>query len=161
MFNFLKKKAGDTKEIQIKSVVDGELFNIGEVNDDVFSQNMLGDGVAFRCNEDTIDVVAPVDGELTVVFPTGHAFGITTKDGVEVLVHIGIDTVEANGDGFVLKGFKQGDAVKTGDVIETVDMKKLRQSYDMSIMLIVTNANGKIINFIEPKIVEKGDSITK
>ncbi|MBQ1341064.1 MAG: PTS glucose transporter subunit IIA, partial [Erysipelotrichaceae bacterium] len=76
-------------------------------------------------------------------------------------VHCGIDTVNANGDGFKLQGKKQGDVVKAGDPIVRVDLKKLSANYDMSTMLIITNANGKEIAFVEPKEVKRGEPVIK
>ncbi|HCV54846.1 MAG TPA: PTS glucose transporter subunit IIA, partial [Erysipelotrichaceae bacterium] len=73
--------------------------------------------------------------------------------------HIGINTVEANGDGFKVLNFKQGDEVKAGDPIVTVDFKKLGAKYDMSTMLIVTNANGQTITFRQPGDVKRGESV--
>ena len=84
---------------------------------------------------------------------------MTANNGVEVLIHCGIDTVNANGDGFKLLGKKQGDAVKAGDPIVEADIKKLSKNYDMSTMLIITNANDKEIEFIEPQNVTRGQSV--
>ncbi len=83
------------------------------------------------------------------------------KNGAELLVHCGVNTVEANGDGFRLLKKKQGDTVKAGDPIVEVDLKKLSSKYDMSTMLIVTNANGTTITFAEPCHVNRGDSVIK
>lgn len=149
-------KAGDDA---IVAVADGELMDITSVSDPVFAQKVLGDGAAFRFETDSVTVCAPASGTLTVLFPTAHAFGVTMKNGVELLVHIGINTVEANGDGFKILNFKQGDEVRAGDPIVTVDLKKLGARYDMSTMLIVTNANGKKITFRQPGDVRRGESI--
>ena len=88
MFSFFGKKK---QEDGIVALAKARMFPIEEVKDQVFSQKLMGDGVAFELEED--QVCAPVSGELTAMFETGHAFGILTKDGMEVLVHIGIDTV--------------------------------------------------------------------
>ena len=85
----------------------------------------------------------------------------TANNGVELLIHCGIDTVNANGDGFRLLKKKQGDTVKAGDPIVEVDLKKLSAKYDMSTMLIVTNANGREIAFIDPAEVKRGESVIK
>ena len=95
------------------------------------------------------------------MFPTGHAFGVSGNNGVEILVHIGIDTVNAKGDGFRLGNFNQGDKVRAGDAIVNIDMKRLSKVYDMSTMLIITNSNNQEINFIKPQQVTKGQSILK
>ena len=92
----------------IYSPVEGKCLDIVDVNDDVFSGKMMGDGVAVVPKTNV--VCSPSDGELTMVFPTKHAFGVTMSNGVDVLVHIGIDTVNLNGVGF--KAFKKmGDKV--------------------------------------------------
>ncbi|MBQ3384533.1 MAG: PTS glucose transporter subunit IIA [Erysipelotrichaceae bacterium] len=170
LFDFLKKK--EVKEDvalepitvddeAIVALADGKVFDIAEVADPVFSQKMMGDGVAFSFTGDKTVLCAPANGTLTVLFPTGHAFGITANNGVEILVHCGIDTVNANGDGFKLLGKKQGDVVKAGEPIVQVDLKKLSANYDMSTMLIITNANGKEIAFVEPKEVKRGEPVVK
>lgn len=143
----------------IVAMADGHLIDVSGVSDPVFAQKMMGESVAFRYDGDKVTVCAPASGELTACFPTGHAFGITMADGVEVLVHIGIDTVNANGDGFRLRGKKQGDKVKAGDAIVDVDLKKLGAKYDMSTMLIITNPNGKIMRFVAPQDVKRGQSV--
>lgn len=163
MFGLFKKAAGKTsdgaKDDRIVALADGTMFPIEEVKDEVFSQKMLGDGVAFRYEGDTVTLCAPAGGTLSALFPTGHAFGITMGNGVELLIHVGIDTVSANGDGFKLLGAKQGDKVKAGDPIIQVDLKKLRERFDLSTMLILSNANGKSIRFMEPGEVTKGQEV--
>ncbi len=146
-------------EPYIAAVMDGEMVDISTVPDEMFAEKMLGDGVAFLSEKDTVEVHSPVEGTLSVVYPTGHAFGITTPSGVEILVHIGIDTVKSEGDGFKTGSFKEGDTVKVGDPIVTVDQKKLREKYNMSVMLIVTEDQGKEITFKEPGMVSCGDNI--
>ena len=144
----------------IVAIADGQLFDVHTVSDPVFAQEMMGKSIAFKYNADKAILCSPVNGTLSVLFPTGHAFGLLANNGVEVLVHIGIDTVNTKGDGFkILK--KQDDKVKAGDPIVEVDIKKLSQNYDMSTMLIITNPNDKDINFIEPQEVKRGQSIIK
>ena len=170
LFDFLKKKPVQEEVVlepitvddeAIVALADGKIFDITEVSDPVFAQKMMGDGIAFKFEGNKTVLCAPANGTLTVLFPTGHAFGITANNGVEILVHCGIDTVNANGDGFKLQSKKQGDTVKAGDPIVRVDLKKLSANYDMSTMLIVTNANGKEISFVEPKEVKRGESVIK
>lgn len=116
------------------------MFPLEEVNDEVFSRKMMGDGAAFELYED--QVCAPVSGELVAMFPTGHAFGIRRDDGVEILVHIGIDTVKLEGSGFNVV-LQQGARVQAGQPVVRVDREYVkRQGYDLSTMLIVTNAGG-------------------
>ncbi len=147
------------EKTQIGALIDGELIDITTVPDDMFAGKLLGDGVAFLSDADTVTVASPADGVLSAVYPTGHAFGITTASGVEMLVHIGIDTVKANGDGFTIGSFKQGEIVKKGNPIVTVDQKKLRDHYNLSIMLIVTNPQNQEITFKAPGTVKCGESI--
>ena len=166
MFNFFKKKEELKNNIivnddAIVAIADGQLIDVSTVPDPVFAEKMMGDSVAFTYDGDKVVLCSPANGELSVLFPTGHAFGITTKHGVELLVHCGVNTVEANGDGFKILSKKQGDSVKAGDPIVEVDLKKLRAKYNMSTMLVVTNANTQSIQFIEPTTVKLGQSIIK
>lgn len=164
IFNKLKKgeAKGNHKEIdtEIVAMAAGELIDVSTVSDPVFAGKALGDSIAFLYKEEQVTICAPATGELSVVFPTGHAFGIKMDNGVELLVHIGINTVEAQGNGFAMHK-KQGDRVSKGDEIVTVDLKKLRDSYDMATMLIVTDNNGQEISFIDAGEVQKGQPVVK
>ncbi|MBE6104680.1 MAG: PTS glucose transporter subunit IIA [Erysipelotrichaceae bacterium] len=145
----------------IVAIADGELIDIKSVPDPVFAEEMMGKSTAFKYNKDKVTLCSPANGTLGVLFPTGHAFGIVTNEGVEILIHCGVDTVNANGDGFKLLKKKQGDTVKAGDPIVEVDIKKLSANYDMSTMLIITNPNEKVFEFIEPQAVKRGQSVVK
>lgn len=145
----------------IVAIADGELIDIKTVPDPVFAEEMMGKSTAFKYNKDKVTLCSPANGTLGVLFPTGHAFGIVTNEGVEILIHCGVDTVNANGDGFKLLKKKQGDTVKAGDPIVEVDIKKLSATYDMSTMLIITNPNEKEYEFIEPQAVKRGQSVVK
>lgn len=121
----------------IVAITEGDLLPLTEVNDETFSKKMLGDGVAFKLDSDFI--CAPANGQLTTLFPTGHAFGITTKEGIELLVHIGIDTVNLKGEGFDVL-VEQGEEVRAGEPIVRVDREKITAAgYDLTTMLILTN----------------------
>ncbi len=169
LFDFFKKKEEpavvlepiEVSDDAIVALADGKMIDISTVNDPVFAQKMMGDGVAFQLEGNKAILCSPANGTLTVLFPTGHAYGVTANNGVEILIHCGIDTVNANGDGFKLCGKKQGDAVKAGDPIVEVDLKKLSANYDMTTMLIITNPNEKTITFAEPKDVKRGESVLK
>ena len=149
----------NAQDTDIVAIADGKMIDVTTVSDPVFAQKMMGESVAFQYDNDKVTLCSPANGTLSVLFPTGHAFGVTMKNGVELLVHCGVNTVEANGEGFELLGKKQGDLVKAGDPIVEVNIKKLSKKYDMSTMLIVTNANGMIVNFIGPKDVKRRDRI--
>ena len=143
----------------IVAMAAGEVIDVTSVSDPVFAEQVMGKSAAFRYAGDKVILCSPANGELSVLFPTGHAFGVTMKDGVELLVHCGVNTVGANGDGFRLLGKQQGDTVKAGEPIVEVDLKKLSARYDMSTMLIVTEANGKDIDFIKSGKVTRGQTV--
>ncbi len=145
---------------EIVAIADGKLIDVAEVPDDVFAKQMMGKTAAFRYDSDKVILCSPANGTLSVLFPTGHAYGITMNDGVELLVHCGVNTVEANGDGFRPLKKKQGDPVRVGDPIVEVDLAKLSQKYDMSTMLIITEAKQKEFTFIETGEVIRGQKIT-
>ncbi len=130
----------------IYSPVEGKCIDIVGVNDDVFSGKMMGDGVAVVPKTNVI--CSPCDGELTMVFPTKHAFGVTMSNGVDVLVHIGIDTVNLNGVGF--KAFKSaGNKVKHGEKIIEFDNSYLsKEDLDTTTMVIITNNNNHMFDKI-------------
>lgn len=166
MFNLFGKKKEETKlpevnaaDTDIVAIADGEMIDVTTVPDPVFAEKMMGESTAFRYAGDKVTLCAPANGTLSVLFPTGHAFGVTRKDGVELLVHCGVNTVDANGNGFKVLSKKQGDTVKAGDPIVEVDLKKLRAAYDMSTMLIITNANGKELGFQAPQPVTRGQKV--
>lgn len=149
MFKFLKKKeGGDT----FYAFGTGKVLPLEQVPDQVFAQRMMGDGYALDITEGSI--YAPVDGEVTLVFPTGHAYGITTDSGVEVLIHIGIDTVDLEGKGFSGK-VKQGDSVKAGDLLTEVDLDFIKSQDKPTITpLIFTSGN-------EIEILKENELVTK
>ena len=137
----------------------GKLIDATTLPDPVFAQKMLGETCAIAPREDTITVYSPSDGSVSALFPTGHAFGITRPDGVEILVHIGINTVEAHGEGLRVLDVRQGDTVKAGKPMVEVDVKKLSQTYNMSIMTIITDAQQQSISFKTSGSIHQGDSI--
>lgn len=115
----------------------GKLIDLGQVKDEMFASKALGDGFAIELTEGKI--IAPFNGEVITAFPTGHAFGILDDLGHEVLIHVGIDTVTLNGDGFDVK-VKQGDHIKQGEVLVVVDLDKLKAAnIDSTTMVIFTS----------------------
>lgn len=129
MFNFFKKE-----EFKIVSPVDGTLIPLGEVPDQMFSQKMMGDGFAVIPASDL--VIAPISGVAESVFPTGHAVGIKTKDGIECIVHIGLDTVDLNGEGFKPL-IRQGDKVKAGQPIVEIERQKIEDKGYKTVTMVV------------------------
>ena len=139
MFNLFKEKS----DKNIYAPVKGKCIDITEVNDIGFSSQSMGDGIAFIPKSNII--VAPCDGELEMVFRTGHAFGIKGHNGFDILVHIGIDTVNLEGKGFtILKEANQ--KVKKGEPIIQIDLEEINKIYDSTVIMIVTN--GKLFNKI-------------
>lgn len=116
------------------SPLNGQLVAISEVKDPVFSQKMMGDGFAIVPSSN--EVVSPVDATIEVLFPTGHAIGLKTNDGVEILIHLGIDTVKSKSNSFKL--LKQvGDKVSAGDAIIQMNLKQLiNEGYNMTTPII-------------------------
>lgn len=144
----------------IVAMADGQIIDITSVPDPVFAEQMMGKSVAFKYTQDKVVLCSPANGLLKVLFPTGHAFGVELNNGVELLVHCGIDTVNTKGDGFRIIA-KQGDEVKAGDPIVEVDIEKLSKDYDMSTILIVTDPKDREFEFIDPQAVIRGQKLTK
>lgn len=151
---FFKKKKKVIEEIV--NPIEGEIIAIEKVNDPMFSQKMLGDG--FAVIPASNDVYSPVDGKVVTLFPTAHAIGIESTKGVEVLIHIGINTVELKGDHFK-KFVEQGDMVKKGDKLISFDNKKIQSlGYDASIMVVITNTqNFKEIEKVGTRVSKNGE----
>ena len=136
----------------------GDLVALADVNDPVFSSGAMGQGIAVKPSQGV--VYAPADAEVSIAFPTGHAFGLKTTDGAEVLIHVGIDTVSMNGDGFEAK-VAQGDKVKAGDVLGTFDSNRIAAAgLDDTTMVIVTNtADYASVAPVATGSVAKGDAV--
>ncbi|NFD86960.1 PTS glucose transporter subunit IIA [Clostridium botulinum] len=125
------------KNVDIINPIEGEIINITEVPDEVFSGKALGDGFAIKPKEGK--VISPIDGEIAVLFPTKHAIAIKGDNGLELLVHIGIDTVNLNGEGFITH-ISQGDKVKKGDLMITFDKKTIESKAKSSVTpIVITN----------------------
>ena len=125
-------------DLTLSAPMEGELIALSDVADEAFSSGALGPGVAVSPAPGAV-VVAPCDGKVTVAFPTGHAYGLKSASGVQVLIHIGMDTVKLDGKGFAPHVAK-GDVVRRGDVLAEVDWDVIRQAgYDTITPMVVTN----------------------
>ena len=142
----------------IQTPIVGDVVALSNVNDPVFSSGAMGQGIAVKPSQDV--VYAPADAEVTIVFPTGHAYGLRTANGAEILIHVGIDTVSMNGEGFEAK-VAQGDKVKAGDVLGTFDSNKIAAAgLDDTTMVIVTNtADYASVAPVATGSVAKGDAV--
>lgn len=140
MFNFFKKKK-EVEKKELKAYVTGKTITIEEVADGVFSEKVLGDGMAI-CPEDG-KLYAPADGKVvTVMEDTKHACGLELADGIQILLHVGIDTVEMNGKGFIYH-VSEGQEVKTGDLLIEFDREVIKAEgcRDTVVMVVVENSN--------------------
>lgn len=129
--------------MDLLSPVIGKLKQIETVDDEMFATKMLGDGVAILPRDPRI--VSPADAEVTAVFPTGHAIGLKTAEGIELLLHLGIDTVALKGN-FFQSNVQLNQSVKASELLVDMDFSSIKEAgYDTDVMLIITNTAGKSI----------------
>lgn len=147
MFGFFKKKK-QNEPLNFVTPVNGKVIELSEVPDPVFAQKMAGDGVAIDTTGDII--VAPCDGELSLIFKTKHAFAMTLDNGIEILVHIGIETVSLKGEGFK-QLIEQGTKVKAGTPIIKIDRNFIK-SKGLSLITPVLITNPDSVKLIDKKI---------
>ncbi|ATA61758.1 PTS system glucose-glucoside-specific enzyme IIA component [Geobacillus stearothermophilus] len=146
------------KEETITAPLDGTIVPLEDVPDPVFAQNMMGDGIAIDPADG--DVVAPVDGEIFQLFPTKHAIGLRSVAGVELLIHVGIDTVSMNGEGFTAY-VRAGDRVKRGDRLLSVDLPLVREKAKSAVTPIIIT-NGDALESLEREAeasAKKGETV--
>lgn len=144
MLNFFYKKK---RKLTLVAPVKGRVLDITATPDQVFSSSMLGDGVVFEPAEGL--VVAPCDGEIILVSSTCHAIALRSRTGVEILIHVGLDTVELDGQGFTLH-VEQGDQVKCGDKLLVFDMEYIqRRGKVLATPMVITNGADKVEKIIK------------
>jgi PTS system glucose-specific IIA component len=155
MFGLFKKK--EEKNVILKSPVVGRCFDISEIPDEVFSSKMLGNGIGFESTEGVL--YAPIDGEVLQVFPTKHAIILKSKEGIEILLHIGIDTVNMKGEGFELH-VEKSKQVKAGDKLVNFnnDLIKAKAKSNLSVLVVTDN---EIIESVDFKLgnVDKNNEV--
>lgn len=158
MFNLFKKKSDSG--IMIGAPVNGKAVPISEVSDPTFGGEILGKGVAVIPTEGK--VYAPADGTIDLLFDTCHAVSMTTTDGVEILVHIGLDTVALKGEHFTAHK-TTGDSVKKGDLLITVDLDAVKEAgYDVITPIVVCNTDDYAsVEALAGKEVTAGDDVLK
>jgi PTS system beta-glucosides-specific IIC component len=162
VFGFREPRAdasvvNETKDVDVRSPLDGAAIPLEQVADPVFAGGALGKGVAITPTGDT--VFAPFDGEVAAVFPTGHAIGLRSTAGAEALIHIGIDTVKLAGAHFTVK-VQQGQAVKAGDVLIEFDRAAiLAAGYDLTTPIVITGDGFEITGAVASGPVRHGDPL--
>jgi PTS system glucose-specific IIC component len=166
LFSRIKRKLNDKNENEknekgvIKSPMTGNVVKIEDVPDETFAQKFLGDGVAIKPTSNI--VTSPVNGVIQQIFPTKHAIGIVTDDGIEILIHIGLDTVKLNGEGF--KSFiKQNDRVRIGDKLLEIDLDIIDSKAKSLISpIVITNIGDfKGVNKLSLDKVSNEDDLLK
>lgn len=153
MFGFKKKSA----ESELKAPAAGKIIELAETKDPVFSTGAMGQGFGLDPTDGTI--YAPISGTVSVVADTKHAIGIQTGDGLEVLLHLGIDTVELKGQFFELDVSK-GQKVSASDRLGSMDLEQIKsKGYETTIMTVVTNSADKGIEVVpEPGTIDAGQT---
>lgn len=155
LFGNLIKKSFDEKGIY--SPLDGKLIKLEDVKDPTFSEKLLGDGIAIMPSAET--VYSPVCGTVTTVFPTKHAIGIKGKSGMEILIHIGIDTVCLQGKYFY-SHIRQGEQVSVGQKLVSFDREAIEKAgYDTTTMVLITNSSEYDLKKMEEYAVKKGSKV--
>lgn len=159
MFDSLKKMFGkNAKTISLKAVEDGRTIPMDEVNDQTFAQELLGPGIAIVPSNGT--VVSPINGTIATVMDTKHAVCIQGEDGLELIVHAGLDTVELNGKYY--QTYKEiGDQVKAGDVLLEFDLEEITKAgYDVTTPIVITNLGDyKITKCLTGQQVKAGEEV--
>lgn len=140
-----------------KSPVIGQMISLSDVEDDIFSSKVMGEGIAIIPSKG--ELYAPVDGEISLLFETNHALGMKTANGVEVLFHIGIDTVQLEGK-FFKPWVQAGDQVKAGDLLIQFDLEKIKEAgYDPVTLAVITNTDQYDIKVTQLKEVNRQDTL--
>lgn len=144
--------------IKIGAPVSGKLLSIKEVSDPTFSEEILGRGIAIIPADGKICV--PADGTVSTIFPTGHAAAITSSEGAEILIHVGLDTVKLDGKHFTIHA-KEGQKVSKGDLLLEADMEQIKaEGYDIITPVIICNSDEfSSFTLSEPGEVLQGDVI--
>ena len=159
MFDSLKKMfERNAKIISLKAVEDGRTIPMDEVNDQTFAQELLGPGIAIVPSNGT--VVSPIDGTIATVMDTKHAVCIQGEDGLELIVHAGLDTVELNGKYY--QTYKEiGNQVKAGDVLLEFDLEEITKAgYDVTTPIVITNLGDyKITKCLTGQQVKAGEEV--
>lgn len=156
-FNLFKKKKDEG--LEIVAPLNGKVVPLEEVPDPVFSQKMMGEGIAIVPTDGQVH--SPVDGKIVQVAPTKHAVGIEAEDGTEILIHFGLETVALKGEGFEMK-VTDGQSVSKGDILLVADLDYVKENADHIITpIIITNSSqsDKIYEFTSDKNSIAGETV--
>ena len=161
LFNNKNNKMNKSNNyVIVKAPISGKVMHLSEVKDEVFANKMVGDGIAIEPSEGSI--VAPFDGKVKQLFSTGHAVVLESKEGLAILIHIGIDTVKLKGEGFRVL-VAEGQEIMTGEPIVEFDMDFVKNSgYYLQSPIVIPDGkkkNIKVIEFTDEKDLKKGEDI--
>lgn len=154
MFEKFKKKRSE----EFFAPVDGNFVLLNEVSDPVFSQKMMGEGFGIRPT--SAEIYSPIKGTITTIFQTKHAIGLTGKSGSEVLIHIGLDTVELAGEPFDVH-VKEGQTVDEATLLVTADFEKVRAAGKEDVVLTLLTNGGESFDSLEKKQLRHGELLRK
>lgn len=155
LFDFFRRK--NNQPLAIYAPVDGKLISLDKVEDEAFAQKMVGDGFAFEPKDGKF--VSPINGDLVATYPTKHAYGIKNANGVELLLHVGLDTVKLKGEGFTPLA-KPGQALKVGDALVDVDLEKIKDLVPSTkVPLVFLEQRGRKIEIVKSGEVSRGDLV--
>lgn len=153
MFSKFMKK----NKVQVFSPLNGQVLSLEQVPDPVFSQKMMGEGVAIMPTGG--DVVAPIDGTVVLISKTKHAIGIRTKDNTEVLIHVGLETVTLKGEGFTVF-VNEGDAVSVGQKLIAVDWNLIKEKVPSIITpIVITNSAERSVDYVDAAASVAGETL--
>lgn len=158
MFNSLKKN----KVIEVKSCVDGSYIDIRNLKDPIFANEIIGYGCAILPSKNII--TSPVNGKIITIFPTKHAIGIQLENDLELLLHVGIDTVKLKGKGFNLLNIKDNQKVKVGDPLIEVNFDYIKgEGYSTEIIMVITSNKDdyQVVEKIQSANLLSGDTVYK
>lgn len=153
---FEKKVVKNEQDYIVYAPVSGEIVKLENVNDPVFSKKVMGDGIAIIPNSKKI--YSPVSGIVSMIFPTKHAIGITKDNGLGVILHVGIETVNLKGEGFDLK-VSQGQKVKAGELLMNIDLDFISSNYDPTTMIVFESEKPINITNLKEDFCQAGDSL--
>lgn len=147
------------KKDELNAYCQGQVIQLEDIKDAMFSKGMIGDGIAIE--PENGDIYSPIDGTVTMVFPTKHALGIHSEEGLDVLIHAGIDTVKLKGEGF--EAFvEEGEIVKKGQLLLKMNLKTVENHhFEKSVICVITEPRGLDFEILASSNVKVGNPLLK